>query len=165
MGNTPTGSTPAASPQQLSSSQQIDLQKLVLARRLQAGANWFYWITGLSIVNSVMTLTGANWRFIVGLGVTQVIDAVTREAKIGLAAPFAFDVLASGVFILFGVQANRRRNWAFLAGMIFYAMDGLLLVLFKDVLGIGFHLYALYCIYRGMKANEQLETLERGILA
>jgi hypothetical protein len=164
MGSTPTG-VPSATPQQsLSPSQLADLQKQVLARRIRNGANWFFWITGLSLVNSFIALGGGGMRFIVGLGITQITDAVAKEAKLGMGVPLVIDLLAAGVFILFGLQAQKRRNWAFLTGMILYALDGLLLIMFKDFLGIGFHLYALYCIYKGMKANEQLEALERGIL-
>jgi hypothetical protein len=140
------------------------LQKQVLARQVRAGANWFYWITGLSVVNSVITLAGGQWRFILGLGITQVFDAIGNEAKITAVIPFILDVFASGIFVFFGLLAGRRKNWAFLTGMILYALDGLLLGLFKDFLGVGFHVYTLYCIYKGMKANEQLEALDRGIL-
>jgi len=158
-------STATIKPQEaLTPSQFENLQKQVLARQVQAGANWFFWITGLSLVNSVITLTGGKWRFIVGLGITQIVDAVAKEAKLNTLFPLVIDVLAAGVFVLFGLQARKRRNWAFLTGMILYALDGLILVLFKDFLGIGFHLYALYCIYKGMKANGQLGAMERGAL-
>ena len=164
MGSTPNGSSSVTPQESLSPSQLADLQKLVLARQVRSGANWFFWITGLSLVNSFITLGGGGWRFIVGLGITQITDAIAKEAKLGMAIPLVLDILAAGVFVLFGLQAQKRRNWAFLTGMIVYALDGLLLVLFKDFLGIAFHLYALYCIYKGMKANEQLEALEHGIL-
>ncbi len=164
MGIAPNNATSVTPPQQLSPSQVQDLQKLILARRVRNGANWFYWITGLSLVNSVIALAGGGVRFIVGLGFTQIIDAFASQAKVGMAVPLVLDIFASGIFVLFGLQANKRRNWAFLSGMILYGLDGLLLVLFKDIFGIGFHLYALYCIYKGMKANEQLEAMERGLL-
>jgi len=43
--------------------------------------------------------------------------------------------------------------------MILYALDGLLFLLAKDVLSIGFHLFALYMIYKGLKAAEALRKL------
>src|SRR5688572_28411552 len=45
-----------------------------LEMRLKSGASWFYWIAGLSIINSIAALSGAGWGFIVGLGVTQIVD-------------------------------------------------------------------------------------------
>jgi len=40
--------------------------------------------------------------------------------------------------------------------MILYALDGLLLLFFGDYLGFGFHLYALYGLYRGYRASVEL---------
>ena len=165
MGSTPNVAPSAAPPSALTSSQQLALLKIALNRRVQSGAHWFFWITGLSILNSIISLGGGRWRFIIGLGITQIVDAVAAGAKLGTGIPLVLDILASGIFVFFGLQARKRRNWAFLTGMILYALDMLLLALFKDILGIGFHLYALYFIYRGMKANEKLEALERGILS
>src|SRR5574340_77246 len=45
----------------------------LMARHLN-GANWFYWIAGLSVVNSVIVLFGGAWYFLVGLGATQFVD-------------------------------------------------------------------------------------------
>lgn len=148
----------------LTPAQVLDLQKGVLAKRIQSGANWFFWIAGLSLINSIISLAGGGTRFIIGLGITQIVDAVAHGAKMGSGVPLVIDVIAAGIFIPFGLQARKRRNWAFLIGMILYALDGLLFVLVKDILGIGFHLFALYFIYKGMKANEQFAALERGAL-
>ena len=35
--------------------------------RLKSGASWFYWIAGLSLINSISAAAGSTWRFIVGL--------------------------------------------------------------------------------------------------
>ena len=37
-----------------------------------SGANWFFWIAGLSLVNSLIILFSGEWSFIVGLGATQI---------------------------------------------------------------------------------------------
>jgi hypothetical protein len=164
VGSTPSGPPPSQSPGTISPSQLIDLQKLALARRIQSGANWFFWIAGLSLVNSVIALAGGGTRFVLGLGITQIVDAIARQANMGTGVPVVVDIIAAGIFVPFGLQARKRQNWAFLVGMILYALDGLLFMLVKDILGIGFHLFALFFIYKGMKANEQLGALERGAL-
>ena len=51
-------------------------QREKLERAVSGGASWFYWIAGLSLVNSAIVLFGGQWNFIVGLGVTQIIDAI-----------------------------------------------------------------------------------------
>jgi len=44
--------------------------------RALSGANWFFWIAALSIVNSVIFLSGADLAFVVGLGVTQIANGI-----------------------------------------------------------------------------------------
>ncbi len=139
----------------------LNLVKLALAKRVQSGANWFLWIAGLSLVNSFSAFAGGGFRFIVGLGLTQIIDTVAKQAgSSGSPAVMILDVIAGGIFIGFGLFARKRHEWAFLVGMILYALDGVLFVLAKDILSIAFHLLALYWIYKGLKANEALTKLE-----
>src|SRR5437868_5304346 len=47
----------------------------LLGRRARSGANWFYWIAGLTALNSVLALSGSQTTFLSGLFVTQLIDA------------------------------------------------------------------------------------------
>jgi hypothetical protein len=44
--------------------------------------------------------------------------------------------------------------------MVLYATDGLLLVLFKDILSVAFHAYALYRMYGGLKTLPVLRKME-----
>ncbi len=123
------------------------------AGQMKASASWFYWIAGLSLVNSIAALSGSSWRFLFGLGITQLIDAF--GASLGGAAKvivLVLDLLVAGVFVLFGVFANKGQLWAFAVGMVLFGLDGLLLVLVKDWLGVGFHAFVLYLLYRGFIA-------------
>ncbi|MCP4560303.1 MAG: hypothetical protein GY837_07230, partial [Bosea sp.] len=65
--------------EQMSETDAPDLTDAEVARRLEAekismgfrsGANWFYWIAGLSIANSLVILFQGEWGFVVGLGIT-----------------------------------------------------------------------------------------------
>src|SRR5947209_1342499 len=58
------------------------------------GARWFYWIVGLSLVNSLLALGGAQIRFVFGLGITQIFDAIHEPAAKTLAFIAAASVLA-----------------------------------------------------------------------
>ena len=42
----------------------------------ESGAGWFYWIAGLTLVNTFGMLSGTNSRFALGLGVTLIADAL-----------------------------------------------------------------------------------------
>jgi hypothetical protein len=38
------------------------------------GTNWFYWVAGLSLLNSLLMHVGAQIHFLVGLGVSLLAD-------------------------------------------------------------------------------------------
>ena len=140
-------------------------EKLKVEKRFQSGADWFFWIAGLSLINSIILLAGSEWGFIVGLGVTRIVDSIglVIAEEVGIAGKiiaFIFDVIVAGIFVLFGVFARRRHKWAFITGMILYALDGLIFLLVMDILSIGFHIFALFCIYGGFKALGKLSEVE-----
>jgi hypothetical protein len=139
-------------------------QKLKLSNQLKSGAGWFYWIAGLSLVNTVIFIFGGQWNFIMGLGLTQVVDAIAKEAGGGMAIKgiaVVIDLIIAGMFVGFGVMASKRQNWAFITGMIIYALDALIFIMAKDFLGIAFHGLALWFIFGGMKAGRKLAELEK----
>lgn len=143
-------------------SDDAEAAKAALDKQLARGANWFYWIAGLSVVNSIAALAGVGGVFVIGLGITQVIDAIVLEfgEDAGMKAKviaFAFDLMIAAVVVLFGYLAKRRLRWAFVVGMILYALDGLLFVLVMDVFGLAFHAFALIGIYGGLKACGRLK--------
>jgi hypothetical protein len=134
--------------------------------RIASGASWFFWIAGLSIINSILVFTGSDWNFIVGLGVTQFIDGIAlaildEVGNIASAIALSLDVLVAGIFVLFGFFARKRHNWAFIVGMVLYAIDGLIFLLVQDYLGMGFHVLALYFIFKGFKASRKIRELEQ----
>jgi len=135
-----------------------------LAARFRNGANWFFWIAGLSMVNSIMFLCGSDGHFVIGLGLTQVIDGIAgviaKEAKdaelVVRVVAFGLDVVIAGFVVGFGVLARKGFDWAFLVGMVLYAVDGLIFLLVQEWLSIGFHVFALFCISAGLKALREL---------
>ncbi len=128
-----------------------------LERRRRSGALWFYWIAGLSLVNSVAALLGQSWRFILGLGITRLADSLAAHSGHGYAVVAVVDAAVIGGFALLGRFAARGRLWAFVAGAVFYALDGLLFIGKADWwIAIGFHLFVLVMIARGFDAARRL---------
>lgn len=126
---------------------------------LRSSASWFYWVAGLSLVNTVLALTGVGIRFIFGLGVTQIFDAFGAGfAGAGTLVALVLDLLAAGVLVLFGVFANKGQTWAFIVGMALLALDGLLLLLVRDWLGVAFHAYVLFRLFQGFQISRQLRA-------
>lgn len=138
-------------------------EKINIENSHKNGANWFYWIAGLSMINSIAFLSGSDWNFVIGLGITQLIDGIGQAFETGIIGKmifFALDVIAAGVFIMFGIMSGKGRNWAFILGMILYAMDGLIFLMVQDWLSIGFHVFALFCIFNGYKACMKMKDTE-----
>jgi len=136
-------------------------RKLRAESQFRVGANWFFWIAALSLVNSGIQLFGMDWGFVAGLGVTQLFDAAGRE--FGPAARLvavALDVVAAVVFVGFGILCRSRHAWGFVVGMVFYAVDGLVFLLAQDWLGLGFHVFVLICLWSGLAGLRKLQTIE-----
>jgi hypothetical protein len=130
-------------------------ERLELESRLNLGAGWFYWIAVLSLLNSFIMLSGSDWYFVIGLGITQIIDAV-----IGSRTAFLFDMIVASLLIMFGYMAKNRNNWSFAVGMVLYGLDGILVLALSDYLSFGFHIFVLLGIYGGLKASIKLGEYE-----
>jgi hypothetical protein len=137
-----------------------------LEAQCKSGAHWFYWIAVLSLITSLIALSGSQWGFIVSLGITQIVDALANQAaeNAGTAAKviaFVFDLMAVGAFALVGYFASKKHAWVFVAGMVFYALDGLIFLLAQDWLAIAFHAFALYGMFSGYRACRKLLELQQ----
>jgi len=140
-------------------------ERIKLEQQHQQGAGWFFWIAGLSLVNTFIILSGNEWSFIVGLGITQIFDAFAVElsAELGQAAMFValfLDLTVAAVFVALGIFSRRGVQAVYWVGMILYALDGALFLLVQDWLSIGFHGFALFCIYGGFRAHRKLIETE-----
>jgi hypothetical protein len=144
-------------------------EKLKLENRIKNGASWFFWIAGLSLVNSIILTVGGQWNFLIGLGITQVIDGIASgvAAEAGVEAAtiikilaFTADIVIAGVFVVFGILAMKRYKISFIIGMILYALDGLIFLMVPDLLSLGFHLFALFGLYTGLQAYNKLKEME-----
>jgi hypothetical protein len=144
--------------------------RVKLESQIKKGANWFYWIAALSIVNSIVAQTGSQWNFIVGLGITQLVDgiAVLTGLTVSMTARIlllGFDLIVAGIFAFFGIFANKKHSWAFIVGMVLYALDGLIFLLSVSILSIGFHGYVLFCLYAGLSAAMKLSKMDKEPMA
>ncbi|HVP51353.1 MAG TPA: hypothetical protein VMT05_04540 [Terriglobales bacterium] len=128
--------------------------------RLKSGSRWFYWVAGLSLVNTAAAFTGGHMHFVMGLGITRIVDLVARKAGAAATLPaLVIDVMIAAAFLLIGLWSSRCNQFAFGIGMLLYAADGALLVLAHDYLSVAFHGLALFYMYRGFAAAQQLQGL------
>ena len=119
---------------------------------VQSAARWFWWIAGLSVVNSVLAHSGSDTNFVLGLGMTLVADAVFVHAPV---LAIAIDAIAVGLFFAFGLFGQRGKAWAFYVGLVLYVLDALIYVRFEDWMPVAFHALAIYFIGKGVLALRQ----------
>ena len=147
--------------------QQLYIEHL---QRYKSGANWFYWIAGLSLVTSIITFGGGNWRFLISLGTTQVIDsiALVLSEEVGSASKILaliLDVFLTAMFVVFGVLANKKYLWAYIAGMAAFVIDGVVSLMIQDLIGVIAHVVVLVFMVPGFLAGRKLAELEREMAA
>ncbi len=167
--DTETSNTVPAAPAELTEQQSAQIMaRYRLEQQVLSGANNFFWIAGLTLVNSILFALNANWSFFIGLGATQFIDAIAKM----IAGEFAdggiifrviglgLDIFVAGMFVFFGVFARKRHLWAFVVGMILYGLDALLLLLIGEWVGLALHGLFLWFIFSGVRALRRLNALE-----
>jgi len=121
----------------------------VALTQIKSSGSWFYWIAGLSLINSFSAFSGQSFRFLFGLGITQLLQASLRGSS---ALGLLLSLVAAGVFVGLGVFATKGQLWAFIVGMVLFALDGLIFLMEGDWLGVGFHAVVLFFLVRGVKA-------------
>jgi hypothetical protein len=136
-----------------------DMENVKNERAVKNSANWFFLIAGLSVVNSIIYLSGSKLTFLIGLGITQFIGGYASGAGSEM-VPFAvvLSLLIAAVFVFCGIFARKQQSWAFVTGMILYALDALLFLWVKDWLSLAFHAFALFVLFGGAAATFKLKN-------
>jgi hypothetical protein len=143
-------------------------RKLYLDGRIRNGVSWFFWIAGLSILNTILYTLGMKVTFVIGLGVTQFVDGfltaiadqMGSTAIIARLVQFGLDIAIAGVFVFLGIMGLKRKRWPVIAGIVFYTIDAIIMLAFKDIMGVAFHAFALFGIVGSLKWMKELATLE-----
>ena len=123
---------------------------------VQSAARWFWWIAGLSLVNTVLFFAGSDTSFVIGLAMTTLASAAFAD---NLPVAIVLAGLTIGFYYFVGLQAERHKLWAFYAGLVVYIADGLLYVLFEDWMSVGFHALAAFFIVKGIIRVRELARL------
>jgi len=139
-----------------------------LAHNYKRGSNWFYWIAGLTIITSLIAMGGGGIRFLISLGVTQIMDRIAADLSVEMGAgakaiALVLDLIVTGIFVLFGYLANQKQIWAYVIGMVVFALDGLLSLLDGDIISVLAHAFVLFFLIRGFLAGRDLIALEKSM--
>lgn len=158
--------------QNIQSPAQAEYQEMVqgdLTARLRSVASWFYWVAGLSLVNTLAVMMGVELTFSLGLGITQIIDAVALNFRtmsdtvnvpfsVGELVVWGVDFLILGFFVFLGVRLSRHRAaWALWLGIILYGLDSLFFFMGFNWIALALHGFVLYKLTRGFGILQELE--------
>lgn len=138
----------------------------------RTGANWYFWVAGLSLVNSAIMLSGGNTHFVIGLGITFMADIMANvigqqhpeHAQMLKLGVLGFDLIVAAVVVGFALLSRKRFLFIFGLGMVLYLLDGLIFVWIQDWMSVAFHAYALYGLWGGVNAFRQLKQVEQALL-
>jgi hypothetical protein len=134
-----------------------------LEAQFRSGAGWFYWLAGLSLVNTAIDFFKGDWTFLFGLGITKLVAAFTSEGGVDPMITLAINVLLIGVFVAFGAMAIKKSKPMYLVGIIVYGLDLLLCLLLQIWLFAVFHAWVMWQLIRGYQACSQLIELEQQV--
>ncbi|MBN1788539.1 MAG: hypothetical protein JW806_09135 [Sedimentisphaerales bacterium] len=142
-----------------------------IIHQAEKACGWFGAIAAFSLINSVLIFFQAEVTFVIGLGITMIVDGFIAAAREESAGTFAtvltiigimINLVLIGVFALFWFLSRRGSKAAYIIGMVLYLLDGLLFLLFGDFIGLAFHGFFLYMLFGGwgfVKLRAQAESL------
>lgn len=125
-------------------------------RDMRLGANWFLWVSILSVFNTILVTFFNVGNILIGLGMTRYV-----EANIGAAggsqrwAAFAINLGIAWLLAAFGYLTRKGNDVAFILGMFLYFTDAVVTLGYRDFFGFGFHLFALFFMFKGLLASRR----------
>ncbi|MBX3243593.1 MAG: hypothetical protein KF685_03885 [Acidobacteria bacterium] len=124
---------------------------------MRRGADWFFWVAALGILNSLIVTFGGLPSMLFGLGSTQLVDEMLRVNSLAAVNPIGlfFNAAIAVLFAAFGYYARRGSDRIFVLGMFLYVVDAMIAIGFRDMWGFGFHLVALFYMGRGLLASRK----------
>ena len=121
------------------------------------GADWFFWLAILSVINSLIVYFYNIPNTPMALGITQWIDGTQSGIKASLTEGWlVIDLLIAAAFAGFGLLARRGSDIAFVVGIFVYLIDAFLMIGVKDFFGFGVHLVALFFLFKGLLASRHI---------
>ncbi len=128
-------------------------------RDMRSGANWFYFIAALAVLNWLSVAFGGTINSPVGLGTTQVADRMlATTGGTGTEIPWAglaITLVIAAIFAGLGYLSRRGSDITFIVGMFLYVLDAMISLALREFFGFSFHLLALFFMFKGLLASRK----------
>ena len=100
---------------------ELPTDEATLTRASRGGAQWFYWIAGFSLVNSLSAIFGGHLFFLTGLAVSHSVDLLAKYlGSVGPYVSLGLNLVIAFFFCGFGYLATHGSRAVFLLGIILY---------------------------------------------
>jgi len=144
-----------------------------LVKKVNSSAGWLFVVAGLSLINTVLALSGSDRTFLFGVTITMIIDGIASAVVDGQEGPlvivtrvieFGCNMVVMGILIALGILGRRAKTWAFVTAVVLYGLDTLLtagLALLDSQLWItaGIHVFVLFVLVNGLLNCRKLNAL------
>ena len=121
------------------------------------GADWFFWIAILSLINSLIVFYYQTPNSPLALGITRWLDGTTSGFNASMATSgLITNLLVAAVLAVFGLLSRRGNDIAFVVGIFLYVIDAMLVIGLRDFFGFGVHLIALFFLIKGLLASRHV---------
>ncbi len=158
----------------LTSDPAVTAPESALAEHLSVfttGANWFYWIAGLTLLNAILIAVQSPVILALGLSSAEITSWFAYDQETGeidqniMWISVGVALLLSAIVAGMGWLANKGNKAVYLVGMVLIALDTLLFIFPNfSIIALVVHGYALYAMFNGFMALLQIEKIEKSVL-
>ena len=121
------------------------------------GANWFFWLAILSVINSLLVYQYQLPNLPIALGITQWLDGTSAGLNPTMStSSLILNLLIAAVLAGFGLLARRGSDLAFVVGIFLYIVDAMLAIGLRDIFGFSVHLIGLFFLVKGLLASRHV---------
>ena len=121
------------------------------------GANWFFWLAILSVINTLIVYQYHTPNTPIALAITQWLDGTSAGLNPTMSnRSLIVNLLIAGALAGFGLLARRGSDLAFVLGIFLYVVDAMLAIGLRDVFGFGVHLIGLFFLFKGLLASRHV---------
>ncbi|HVQ55587.1 MAG TPA: hypothetical protein VMS29_02435 [Pyrinomonadaceae bacterium] len=121
------------------------------------GANWFFWLAILSVINTLIVYQYHTPNTPIALAITQWLDGTSAGLNPTMSnRSLIVNLLIAGALAGFGLLARRGSDLAFVLGIFLYVVDAMLAIGLRDVFGFGVHLIGVFFLFKGLLASRHV---------
>ncbi len=138
-----------------------DFELEIMHDRIISSGRWFFWISILSVINIFFYFFKADSFFVLGLIIPFFITGFFQSLfGDSIIIGITLNILAIAYFSFMGYLSINKYKIGFIAGIIIYLIDTILLLYISQWIALIWHLVALFMIVRGAFSLLKYEKLK-----